>query len=100
MLPIILCVVASQVKKNSLGPFLKKSLKIYSFAELSYVIYASPKSCLFCSRNTLHCLTQDPFVFSKLEGLAGLAVLHGPTYGLAREQITENYHNILDAFSG
>ncbi len=34
-----------------------------------------------------------------LEGLASLAVLHGPTYGLAREQITENYHNILDAFS-
>jgi len=36
----------------------------------------------------------------ELEGLTDLAVLHGPTYGLAREQITENYHNILDAFSG
>jgi probable F420-dependent oxidoreductase len=36
----------------------------------------------------------------KLEGLADLAVLHGPTYGLAREQITESYRSILDAFSG
>ncbi len=35
-----------------------------------------------------------------LEGLAGLAVLHGPTHGLVREQITENYRNILDAFGG